>query len=158
LHGFTFALLHLASMRIITDTVPRALAATAQAVYGLVGVGGATAALMLLSGWLYARFGPAGFGRWEHFAPPQSPSSGCCIGRLRRSQQRPSSARAFLEATPVTINGTKQRGPERHATFLRVAAGLGSRPVQCSMLSRGGALGVNLRKYARNRAQALTLQ
>jgi PPP family 3-phenylpropionic acid transporter len=61
LHGFTFALLHLASMRIITDTVPRALAATAQAVYGLVGVGGATAALMLLSGWLYARFGPAGF-------------------------------------------------------------------------------------------------
>jgi PPP family 3-phenylpropionic acid transporter len=61
LHGFTFALLHLASMRIITDTVPRALAATAQAVYGLVGVGGGTAVLMLLSGWLYARFGPAGF-------------------------------------------------------------------------------------------------
>src|SRR6476620_5009365 len=61
LHGFTFALLHLASMRIITDTVPRALAATAQAVYGLVGVGGATAVLMLLSGWLYAYFGPAGF-------------------------------------------------------------------------------------------------
>jgi PPP family 3-phenylpropionic acid transporter len=61
LHGFTFALLHLASMRIITDTVPRALAATAQAVYGLVGVGGATAVLMLLSGWLYAHFGPAGF-------------------------------------------------------------------------------------------------
>jgi PPP family 3-phenylpropionic acid transporter len=61
LHGFTFALLHLASMRIITDTVPRALAATAQAVYGLVGVGGATAVLMLLSGWLYTHFGPAGF-------------------------------------------------------------------------------------------------
>jgi hypothetical protein len=37
-------------MRIITDTVPGALAATAQAVYGLVGVGGATAVLMLLSG------------------------------------------------------------------------------------------------------------
>jgi MFS transporter, PPP family, 3-phenylpropionic acid transporter len=61
LHGFTFALLHLASMRILADTVPRALAATAQAVYGLVGVGGATAVLMLLSGWLYARFGAAGF-------------------------------------------------------------------------------------------------
>jgi PPP family 3-phenylpropionic acid transporter len=61
LHGFTFALLYLASMRIIADTVPRALAATAQAVYGLVGVGGADALLMLLSGWLYARFGPAGF-------------------------------------------------------------------------------------------------
>ena len=37
------------------------MAATAQAVYGLVGVGGATAVLMLLSEWLYARFGPAGF-------------------------------------------------------------------------------------------------
>ena len=61
LHGFTFALLHLASMRIIADTVPRVLAATAQAVYGLVGVGGATAVLTLLSGWLYAHFGPAGF-------------------------------------------------------------------------------------------------
>jgi PPP family 3-phenylpropionic acid transporter len=61
LHGFTFALLYLASMNIITDTVPRALAATAQAVYGLIGVGGATAVLILLSGWLYANFGPAGF-------------------------------------------------------------------------------------------------
>ena len=61
LHGFTFALLHLASMRIITATVPSALAGTAQAVYGLVGVGGATAVLTILSGWLYARFGPAGF-------------------------------------------------------------------------------------------------
>jgi MFS transporter, PPP family, 3-phenylpropionic acid transporter len=61
LHGFTFALLHLATMRVIGDTVPRALAATAQTVYGVVGVGGTTAVLTLLSGWLYARFGPAGF-------------------------------------------------------------------------------------------------
>jgi MFS transporter, PPP family, 3-phenylpropionic acid transporter len=61
LHGFTFALLHLASMRIITDGVPSALAGTAQAVYGLIGVGGATAVLAILSGWLYARFGLAGF-------------------------------------------------------------------------------------------------
>jgi MFS_1 like family len=60
LHGFTFALLYLASMNIIADTVPRALAATAQAVYGLVGVG-RHRRLILLSGWLYARFGPAGF-------------------------------------------------------------------------------------------------
>jgi MFS family permease len=48
-------------MRIITATVPSALAGTAQAVYGLVGVGGATAGLTILSGWLYAHFGPAGF-------------------------------------------------------------------------------------------------
>lgn len=61
LHGFTFALLHLASMRLITDTVPPVMAGTAQAVYGLVGVGGATAVFMIVSGWLYARFGPAGF-------------------------------------------------------------------------------------------------
>ena len=85
LHGFTFALLHLASMRIITDTVPRALAATAQAVYGLVGVGGATAVLMLLSGWLYARFGPAGF--WAmgalHGRIPRhlAAASGACVVR-----------------------------------------------------------------------------
>ena len=48
-------------MRIIADTVPRDLAATAQAVYGLVAAGGATAVLLLLSGWLYAHFGAAGF-------------------------------------------------------------------------------------------------
>jgi PPP family 3-phenylpropionic acid transporter len=61
LAGFTFALFHLAAMRIIADTVPRGLAATAQAVYGLVAVGGATALLTVVSGWLYGRFGGAGF-------------------------------------------------------------------------------------------------
>ena len=61
LHGFTFALLHLACMRVIADTVPRELAGTAQAVYGLVGVGGATAVLTVLSGWLFGHFGPSGF-------------------------------------------------------------------------------------------------
>jgi len=48
-------------MRLITDTVPSGMAGTAQTVYGLVGVGGATAVLMIVSGWLYSRFGPAGF-------------------------------------------------------------------------------------------------
>ena len=61
LHGFTFALLHLTSMRLIADTVPTALAGIAQAVYGLVGVGGATAVLIVVSGSLYTHFGPAGF-------------------------------------------------------------------------------------------------
>jgi PPP family 3-phenylpropionic acid transporter len=61
LHGFTFALLYLASMRLITDNVPPALAGTAQTVYGLVAVGGATAVLMIVSGWLYAHFGGGGF-------------------------------------------------------------------------------------------------
>src|SRR5262252_7438218 len=57
LHGFTFALLYLASMRLITDNVPPALAGTAQTVYGLIAVGGATAVLMIVSGWLYTHFG-----------------------------------------------------------------------------------------------------
>jgi MFS transporter, PPP family, 3-phenylpropionic acid transporter len=61
LHGFTFALLHLACMQIITATVPPTLAGTAQAAYGLIGVGGATALLTIFSGWLYGRLGPAGF-------------------------------------------------------------------------------------------------
>jgi PPP family 3-phenylpropionic acid transporter len=61
LHGLTFALFYLACMRIISATVPAALAGTAQAVYGLVGIGGATAILTILSGWLYGEFGAQGF-------------------------------------------------------------------------------------------------
>ena len=44
LHGVTFALLHLACMRLLARAVPDELAATAQAIYGTVGVGAATAA------------------------------------------------------------------------------------------------------------------
>ena len=61
LHGFTFALLHLACMRLIAADVPREFAATAQAIYGTLGVGLATVLLTLLSGWLYAQFGAHGF-------------------------------------------------------------------------------------------------
>jgi PPP family 3-phenylpropionic acid transporter len=61
LHGFTFALLHLACMRLLAVAVPAQLAATAQAIYGTVGVGAATALLTLISGWLYARIGPSAF-------------------------------------------------------------------------------------------------
>jgi PPP family 3-phenylpropionic acid transporter len=61
LHGFTFALLYLASMRLITDHVSPGLAGTAQTVYGLVAVGGATAVLIIVSGWLYSHFGAGGF-------------------------------------------------------------------------------------------------
>jgi hypothetical protein len=108
LHGFTFALLYLASMRIIADTVPRALAATAQAVYGLVGVGGADALLMLLT---RVSDRPA-FGRWVLFALPHSPSSGCCIECWRRPRQ---SDHIFLErqiaprpasAPPIVVQTT----------------------------------------------------
>jgi MFS transporter, PPP family, 3-phenylpropionic acid transporter len=61
LHGLSFALFHLGCMRIIADTVPGSLAGMAQAFYGTVGIGGATALSTILSGWLFARFGPAGF-------------------------------------------------------------------------------------------------
>ena len=43
LHGFTFALLHLAAMQVIAQVVPLRLAATAQAIYGTLCIGLATA-------------------------------------------------------------------------------------------------------------------
>jgi MFS transporter, PPP family, 3-phenylpropionic acid transporter len=61
LHGLTFALFHLACMRIIAETVPRGLVGTAQAFYGTVAIGGTTALLTMASGWLFSRFGPYGF-------------------------------------------------------------------------------------------------
>jgi PPP family 3-phenylpropionic acid transporter len=61
LHGLTFALQHLACMRLIAAIVPPPLAATAQAFYGTVAVGLATALLTLGSGPLYAQAGAGGF-------------------------------------------------------------------------------------------------
>jgi PPP family 3-phenylpropionic acid transporter len=61
LHGITFALLHLACMRLIARIVPQGLEGTAQAIYGTVGIGAAVALLTLVSGALYARLGAQGF-------------------------------------------------------------------------------------------------
>jgi MFS transporter, PPP family, 3-phenylpropionic acid transporter len=61
LHGITFALLHLACMRLIARIVPQGLEGTAQAIYGTVGIGAATALLNLVSGVLYARLGAQAF-------------------------------------------------------------------------------------------------
>ena len=61
LHGITFALLHLACMRLIARTVPPGLEGTAQAIYGTIGVGAASALLTLASGVLYGRFGAPAF-------------------------------------------------------------------------------------------------
>jgi MFS transporter, PPP family, 3-phenylpropionic acid transporter len=61
LHGITFALLHLACMRLLACTVPQGLEGTAQALYGTVGIGAAAAVLTLVSGALYARVGAQGF-------------------------------------------------------------------------------------------------
>ena len=60
LHGFTFALLHLASMRMMQTLVPARLAGTGQSIYAF-GSGCLTAVLTLLSGILYAKFGGAAF-------------------------------------------------------------------------------------------------
>ena len=60
LHGLSFALLHLASMRMMGALVPVSLSATAQSIYAF-GAGFTTAALTLLSGILYARYGGASF-------------------------------------------------------------------------------------------------
>jgi MFS transporter, PPP family, 3-phenylpropionic acid transporter len=61
LHGLTFALLRLANMQVLAETVPPRLAATALTLYGTVGVGAAVALLTLVSGSLYANFGAQGF-------------------------------------------------------------------------------------------------
>jgi MFS transporter, PPP family, 3-phenylpropionic acid transporter len=60
LHGLTFALLHLACMRIIALIVPMHLAATAQTLYA-VGPGAAMALLTMLSGQLYGQWGAHAF-------------------------------------------------------------------------------------------------
>jgi PPP family 3-phenylpropionic acid transporter len=61
LHGITFALLHLGCMRLIARSVPPGLEGTAQAIYGTVGIGAATALLTFVSGAVYARLGAQGF-------------------------------------------------------------------------------------------------
>jgi PPP family 3-phenylpropionic acid transporter len=60
LHGVTFALLHLACMRLIMRIVPSGLEGTAQALYG-TGIGTATALVMLASGSLYGQLGGGAF-------------------------------------------------------------------------------------------------
>lgn len=60
LHGLSFALLHLACMRILIRVTPSELAGTAQATYAF-GIGGSSAVLTFASGLLYQDFGPSGF-------------------------------------------------------------------------------------------------
>ena len=61
LHGLTFALLHLACMRIMAETVPSNVAATALTLYGTLGAGLSGVLLTLASGPLYASLGATGF-------------------------------------------------------------------------------------------------
>jgi PPP family 3-phenylpropionic acid transporter len=72
LHGITFALLHLACMRLLRQIVPAGLEGTAQAIYGTVGIGATSALLIMVSGALYARFGLRRVGLRRGYYPAQS--------------------------------------------------------------------------------------
>jgi PPP family 3-phenylpropionic acid transporter len=61
LHGLTFALLHLTCMDVIGHTVPKELAATAQAFYGTIAMGATAALVTMASGPFYEHFGAASF-------------------------------------------------------------------------------------------------
>jgi MFS transporter, PPP family, 3-phenylpropionic acid transporter len=61
LHGLSFALMHLAAMGIIAQTVPDRLSGTAQTVYGTGALGIASAAMTVASGYLYGWFGMQAF-------------------------------------------------------------------------------------------------
>lgn len=60
LHGLTFALLHLACMRLLVRVVPAHLAATGQAIYAFAAAS-AAGLTMLASGSLFAHFGAHAF-------------------------------------------------------------------------------------------------
>ncbi|WP_128560785.1 MFS transporter [Methylobacterium crusticola] len=60
-HGLTFALLHLANMRLIAEIVPERLAATSQTLYGTLGLGLASAVLTAAAGLLYGHLGAGAF-------------------------------------------------------------------------------------------------
>jgi MFS transporter, PPP family, 3-phenylpropionic acid transporter len=56
-HAATFAMQHLSAMLVLSRCVPAERAATAQALHSAVGYGAPTGLMMLLSGWLYTRYG-----------------------------------------------------------------------------------------------------
>ncbi len=56
-HAATFAMQHLSAMLVLSRFVPADRATTAQALHSALGYGAPTGLTMLLSGWLYARYG-----------------------------------------------------------------------------------------------------
>jgi PPP family 3-phenylpropionic acid transporter len=57
LHAATFAMQHLSAMLVLSRTVPPERGATAQALHSALGMGAPTGLTMLVSGWIYARWG-----------------------------------------------------------------------------------------------------
>jgi PPP family 3-phenylpropionic acid transporter len=61
LHAATFAMQHLAAMMVLSRTMPPDRSATAQALHSALGQGVPNGVMMLLTGFLYARFGGHAF-------------------------------------------------------------------------------------------------
>lgn len=61
LHAATFAMQHLAAMMLLSRSIPPERAATAQALHSALGQGVPNGLMMLLTGYLYARFGGHAF-------------------------------------------------------------------------------------------------
>lgn len=61
LHAGTFAMQHLSAMLVLSREVPAERAATAQSLHTALGYGAPTGLMMLLVGYLYARFGGLAF-------------------------------------------------------------------------------------------------
>jgi PPP family 3-phenylpropionic acid transporter len=61
LHAATFGMQHLSAMMLLSRFVPVERAATAQALHSAFGYGAPTGIMLLLSGWLYTRYGGAVF-------------------------------------------------------------------------------------------------
>jgi len=61
LHAATFAMQHLAAMMVLSRTMPPERSATAQALHSALGQGVPNGVMMLLTGFLYARFGGHAF-------------------------------------------------------------------------------------------------
>jgi PPP family 3-phenylpropionic acid transporter len=57
LHAGTFAMQHLSAMLLLSRFVPAERAATGQALHSALGYGAPSGLMMMLSGWLYARYG-----------------------------------------------------------------------------------------------------
>nr|WP_294525876.1 MFS transporter [uncultured Rhodopila sp.] len=57
LHAATFAMQHLSAMLVLSRFVPAERAATGQALHSALGYGAPSGLMMVLSGWLYARYG-----------------------------------------------------------------------------------------------------
>jgi PPP family 3-phenylpropionic acid transporter len=57
LHAATFAMQHLSAMLVLSRAVPPERAATAQALHAALGMGAPTGVMMLIAGWVYARWG-----------------------------------------------------------------------------------------------------